>query len=633
MNLPPDDFDERARAAGRALRQAPPPDGLRRIGAARRNRRVAQAGGALAVAVLGIGGIVAITRGGGDETIVTSEPTTPVPPTSPNSAPPVTVPTTAPAATPSTTPNSPPPTSPASTPEDPAEPTVWVGQKLAGWYADGEFVPYIDDRSLPAGLLGTPVELLDLASSASITATPTDVDCSSPYLEPAPDTWSVYAAAVAPVPSAPLELRLGGIETPDGYEPAQVRVAELPGENLSGDQQRLVLADGWNTDYQFPTWIALFDPVLGEYSVIEGDLDPSNALDIGRPVDAYVDVDLDGNWEIVFGVGDGWGIHELTTAESIVFGAAHPCPDPMFESPPAAPTASTGIEPLLGEWAFDPDATEVSAATLWIEFDGTYTYARYAGCQDAVVEDGGIVSVAFQSTPECVPADADPRLRLLEEAFSTGAQLRVDATSGQLQVGTDEGVALTKVVASAGLDLARGAAYGYYAGQYVASVDDLVASISEQLGEPSHDTGWFVTPPPERPGEPDCLADMTTRAIWWGDFVVWLWPDERLTGGTIWNWTLGAQPTDVNVFADTPYTPTPSGLTTVEGFGVGQPMSSVDDHYGARFDGWFGQGDVTQWAEARVPAPTPFLNLFGNYGWLTATDGALATISAQKSFC
>ena len=76
-----------------------------------------------------------------------------------------------------------------------------------------------------------------------------------------------------------------------------------------------------------PTWIATWDDATGEFTTIEGDTDPSNALAMGLPLDEYLDLDADGNWEIVFSVGDGWGVRELATNESIVFGAAHPCPD------------------------------------------------------------------------------------------------------------------------------------------------------------------------------------------------------------------------------------------------------------------------------------------------------------------
>jgi hypothetical protein len=58
------DFEARARSAGRAVRASAPADGLGRVRAARRRRTVLQAGGAVAVVVLAVGGIVALTRSG-----------------------------------------------------------------------------------------------------------------------------------------------------------------------------------------------------------------------------------------------------------------------------------------------------------------------------------------------------------------------------------------------------------------------------------------------------------------------------------------------------------------------------------------------------------------------------------------
>ena len=56
------DFEARARSAGRAVRESAPADGLGRVRAARRRRTVLQAGGAVAVVVLAVGGIFVLTR-------------------------------------------------------------------------------------------------------------------------------------------------------------------------------------------------------------------------------------------------------------------------------------------------------------------------------------------------------------------------------------------------------------------------------------------------------------------------------------------------------------------------------------------------------------------------------------------
>lgn len=69
-----DEFEARAEAAGRAVRAPAPADGLGRVRAAKRRRTVVQAGAAVAVAALAVGGIVAISGPGGDETLQPAEP-------------------------------------------------------------------------------------------------------------------------------------------------------------------------------------------------------------------------------------------------------------------------------------------------------------------------------------------------------------------------------------------------------------------------------------------------------------------------------------------------------------------------------------------------------------------------------
>ncbi len=61
------EFDARARAAGRALREPAPARGFEQVRSAKRRRTVAQAGAALAVGVLAVGGIFAVVRSGDDD--------------------------------------------------------------------------------------------------------------------------------------------------------------------------------------------------------------------------------------------------------------------------------------------------------------------------------------------------------------------------------------------------------------------------------------------------------------------------------------------------------------------------------------------------------------------------------------
>ena len=61
------EFDARARAAGRALREPAPARGFEQVRGAKRRRTAAQTGAALAVGVLAVGGIFALVRSGDDE--------------------------------------------------------------------------------------------------------------------------------------------------------------------------------------------------------------------------------------------------------------------------------------------------------------------------------------------------------------------------------------------------------------------------------------------------------------------------------------------------------------------------------------------------------------------------------------
>ena len=68
-------FDARARSAGRAVREPAPAGGLGRVRAAKRRRTIVQAGGAVAVAALAVGGIFVLTRSD-DTTEVADVPST-----------------------------------------------------------------------------------------------------------------------------------------------------------------------------------------------------------------------------------------------------------------------------------------------------------------------------------------------------------------------------------------------------------------------------------------------------------------------------------------------------------------------------------------------------------------------------
>lgn len=631
-HLPPagDDFDERAREAGRALRSAAPADGLRRIEAGRRNRRIARAGGALVGTAVVVGALALIVGRAGDDTTVATVPPAPTTPASPEpTTPTAPTSTSSPASTPSTAPAVPtvpgagvdPPGSEApARPRPPAGTSVWVGSKLAGFFDDDGFVAVSSPADVPDGMLGTPIELTGAAGHTA-TATPTDAGCADVYLEPAPAQWDVYLsgdARLEPAPSAAQDHvdaiaralgTFGFTETQPQFTPREY--------TPDGSADALIVVN--DVDGVAPIWIATWDDATDEFTTLEGD-PAGDTLDIGAPVPAEFDLDGDGFWEIAYAVGDAWVIRELGTGDTIAAGSVIPCPDGSVEQPPAP----TGPEALLGEWSFDDDGVP----DLFVRFDDGATFATYGGCFDEVTVADAAAALRG-ATPDCLGDGADPRLADLHAASLTGAALTVDG-AGRLVVG-DAALELVRVMPPDGLDLDRGAAFGYYAGQYVSNVESMIDVVSTHLGEPSHDTGWFVTPPPASPDEPDCLADMTTRSIWWGDLAISIWPAGTNTAaGTIWNWTLGATPTDINVFADEPYTPAPLSIGTVDGFAVGTPVEAVPDVFGERFHGWSAAGDGSEFAGIDG---WPTQNFFGNFALITARDGLIESLGAQKSFC
>jgi hypothetical protein len=217
-------------------------------------------------------------------------------------------------------------------PDDaPGVSTLWVGEKLAGYFGpDGRFVAATSAEEVPEGVLGEQISVHSLTGDV-VTATPTTEGCSSVYLSPAPG-WGLWTTAGAPLAASP-----GTTPDPDvidavnrdldalAIEPLRPRI--FTGTQLSADGTVDAYVVNFGHGDDTPTWIATWDDATSEFTTIEGDTDPSNALAMGMPLDQYLDLDADGNWEIVFGVGDGWGVRELATDEWIVFGAAHPCPD------------------------------------------------------------------------------------------------------------------------------------------------------------------------------------------------------------------------------------------------------------------------------------------------------------------
>lgn len=97
-------------------------------------------------------------------------------------------------------------------------------------------------------------------------------------------------------------------------------------------------------------------------------------------------------------------------------------------------------------------------------------------------------------------------------------------------------------------------------------VDAAIAAIDEVLGAPSDDTGWLPMPTEELP----CKLNTEHREVVWSDLRISF---ERGSGGaTIGAWNLGR--TTMLAPASPPLSGR-SGVTTLEGIGVGSPRSAL----------------------------------------------------------
>jgi len=167
----------------------------------------------------------------------------------------------------------------------------------------------------------------------------------------------------------------------------------------------------------------------------------------------------------------------------------------------------------------------------------------------------------------------------------------------------------------------------------VGVADELIGRITAEFGQPDLDTGWFTTPANPNPDSPDCLAGMDTRALWWGDLAVSLWPRDgsgRVGYAELWDWTLGAQPGVVNLPEGTSYTPAVSGLVTNEGVALGISQDAASALFSGGLDWTDGDpsaGGQFAYLQGRPP------HYSGNYVGLFSDGQAITQISATRTFC
>jgi hypothetical protein len=136
---------------------------------------------------------------------------------------------------------------------------------------------------------------------------------------------------------------------------------------------------------------------------------------------------------------------------------------------------------------------------------------------------------------------------------------------------------------SAVLDLQTQKIFGFGVGP--ASSDQVKKDVSAQMGSVTNDTGWYTLPNTTADGIGDCLADIDSRVLRWGDLSIAFW---KADDGTeqIWSWSVGDP--SVSGWKDRrepniPASPERSGLRTTTGIGVGSTFTEVSDAYGDQF--------------------------------------------------
>ena len=133
-----------------------------------------------------------------------------------------------------------------------------------------------------------------------------------------------------------------------------------------------------------------------------------------------------------------------------------------------------------------------------------------------------------------------------------------------------------------GITLAAGAAFGFQPGLGT-SADDVLAALVPRFGEPDLDSGWL---PAERNVDDDgnvtvyspCRELTEYRELWWGDLSFGFW--ETGSRSFLHYWKVGDERITAFLVPDVEVGPTtPSGVTTEDGVGVGDPESSIPDRF------------------------------------------------------
>lgn len=133
-----------------------------------------------------------------------------------------------------------------------------------------------------------------------------------------------------------------------------------------------------------------------------------------------------------------------------------------------------------------------------------------------------------------------------------------------------------------GVTLAAGAVFGFQPGVGTGP-DDVLAELVPRFGEPDFDSGPL---PAERNVDDDgnvtvysmCGGRAEYRELWWGDLSFGFWVDGSRT--FLHYWKVGDERITTFLVPDVEVDPaTPTGLTTEDGVGVGNPATSIPDRF------------------------------------------------------
>ena len=108
--------------------------------------------------------------------------------------------------------------------------------------------------------------------------------------------------------------------------------------------------------------------------------------------------------------------------------------------------------------------------------------------------------------------------------------------------------------------------------------------MSDRLGPPSQDTGWYTLKSLVTDGSStDCLANIPSRVLRWGDLAIAFFGSKFGTGGEfLWSWSVGA-PISSQADRSEPGLPTPldpTRLRTADGVYTGSSIDDVVKAYG-----------------------------------------------------